>query len=138
MSATLPLIRAVVAALEADATLAGLGSPALAARIYSGPPQGVVFPYLAVWSPSRQPWEADGWTGAETVIEVDAWSRAGGPIEAQEIADRVAAVLHRATLTVDGQALVYLVHDFTRALADPDGQTTRAAAQFTAVTHPAD
>lgn len=135
-SAILELRAAIVAALKADATLAALGDPALAGRIYARPRAPAVLPYVSFGLVLEDAWDTDGMRGSETEIELSVWSRAGGPVEAERIAARIRAVLHEASLTLATQTLVLGRFAGGRTLEDPDGETTRAVLAFRYLTQP--
>ena len=111
--------------------------PALAAlvngRIYDQPSEVPTFPYVS-WGPDQSvEQDADCLISFEMSIQIDAWSRAVGYPEVKEIAEAVREALHDYELPLVENALVSLQHRQTRNLRDPDGLTSHAVIEFTAL-----
>lgn len=132
----LDLQLAVVTALKADPALAAL----VANRIYDSVPRAadgspqVPFPYVSFGSTQMSPETGEATDAAETVITLDAWSRAVGFPEVKRIAKVVIAALHDSTLTLANGQLQSLLLQSSRILRDPDGLTSHAVVTFSALT----
>jgi hypothetical protein len=120
---------AVFATLAGDETLQAMIGDA----IFDAAPRNAAAPYVHLGELTASDWSTATEAGSEIRFAVVAWSRAEGRSEALAVADRVAALLHDATLELDGWRLVNLRHLATEtARADkPEGR--RAVARFRAV-----
>ncbi|GMG82584.1 DUF3168 domain-containing protein [Paralimibaculum aggregatum] len=119
--------KAVLAALDGDTTLTAL----VGGRIFDRARADVAFPYISFGPSTMQDWDTDGGYGAEVILQVDAWSRAGGKVECLRIQARVHALLHDAALSLDTHRFVLARLDLpARAFTDPDGETTHGVQQF--------
>lgn len=123
MDADLELQGVIVAALKADATVAGL----VGSRVYDSVPPGAVFPYISYGPCDTLTDDADCITGLDVFIQLDCWSRSVGYPEVKKISDAVRDALHDKPLSLTVNALVFLEHRQTRTLRDPDGLTSHAA-----------
>lgn len=119
------LQRAVVAALKSSGVAGG--------RIYDRAPAAAHFPHVVLGEFQTVDDGADGLASTEMFLTLHAWSREPGRVQAAEVADAVAAVLHEAELDLVGFALVDLRHRDTRLMPDPDGLTTHAVLNFRAL-----
>jgi Protein of unknown function (DUF3168) len=126
------LQKAVVAALRADAALGAL----IGTAIYDDPPREAAFPYVSLGAASL----ADGDTASERgyvhLFHLDIWSRQGGRKEVRAILGAIEAVLHDASLALDGHSLVNLRFEFADIFRDEDGETMRGVVRYRAVTEP--
>ncbi len=128
------LQQAVFAALSASAGLvARLGAP----RIFDGAPQGTPFPYLTFGQSRVVDWSTGTESGAEHQLTLHVWSRAVGRRECVEIMSEAGAVLHDASLGLDGHHLVNLRLELREVRREPDGETWRGLLRFRATTEPA-
>lgn len=127
---TLDLHAAVYDALIANTLVGSLVDD----RIYDRPPKGATFPYVSFGPVNALTDDADCITGYEVAMQIDVWSRAAGSVEAKQVADAVRrALVGDGGLDLTDNALVVLVHRVTRVMRDPDGITTHAAINFTAL-----
>jgi Protein of unknown function (DUF3168) len=127
---SLALQKAVFAALAADGGVGAL----IGERIYDAPPRAAAFPYLSFGEARTTDWSTGTETGAEHRVTFDVWSRERGKSECWTIMDAVQAVLHDASLALDGYQLVNLRFETADARRDPDGITWHGVMRFRAVT----
>jgi hypothetical protein len=134
MSAALSLQGAIVAALKADPDVDAL----VAGRVYDRPPQDVVFPFVEVGDFQ----ETDAGAGcmedaAEVFVDVHAWSRSIGKVEAHRLAGAIKAALHiTAPMLAGNWRCVELAQQSTRVLTDSDGITAHAVITMRAMIEP--
>jgi hypothetical protein len=108
----------------------------LGARIYDSVPAPVApatvvtFPYVTIGNGDVTPELGEATDAADTMIQVDAWSRAVGFGEVKTVARAIIAVLHDADLPVPNQRNVSILLHSVTYLRDPDGLTRHAALQF--------
>ncbi|BAL76003.1 DUF3168 domain-containing protein [Bradyrhizobium cosmicum] len=127
-SPSLELQGAVVARLKAYPGLAAL----VEARVFDRVPEKAELPYLS-WGPEQAiSDDAEGITGFDVTIQIDAWSRKVGLPEVKRIAEQVRLALTEQELALDDNALVLVEHRQTRILPEPDGLTSHAAIEFAA------
>jgi len=132
-SAGWALQQAIFAALTADAgLLALLGG----ARVYDDVPTRAEFPYVTFAQSTERDWSTGSDDGAEHVLSLHVWSRAGGRKEALLIMGQMRAILNDAALVLSGFRLVHLRHEFSDVRRDPDGETWHGIVRFRAVTEP--
>lgn len=131
---SLPVQAAIVAALKADAEVAGL----VGARVYDRAPEAVAFPYVSFGPEAGEPFDAAALSGWDATIQIDTWSRKGGRVEAKAIMAAISARLHRGALTVAGHALVFLLLEFQTVLDGGDGETVHGVQRFGYRTHTED
>jgi len=124
------LQKAIVQRLKADGQVSGF----VQGRIYDDVPADgeVEFPYISIGAVAIRSRQADCFDLVEVTFQLDVWSRASGMEELSEIAEAVRAALHDADLQLESHLLVYLNHEQTHELYDPDGMTTHAALSFEA------
>ncbi len=134
MNGAWELRTAIYAAITADAGLQALiGDPA---RVYDDVPPGASFPFITLGAGSASDWSTMTERGAEHLITLHVWSRYEGHKEALAILAALEALLHDASLTLSGHALVNLSVQGTEVLRDPSGNTTHGVIRFRAVTEP--
>ncbi len=124
--------QAVLETLSSSADIqALLGTPP---RIYDHVPPGAAFPYVAVGPIHIVPDDAKTDKGFEQIATLNIFSRYRGGKETRAIFQAIYDALHRATLTVAGQA--FTACDFHSAdfSLEPDGLTYAAAARFSIAT----
>lgn len=123
------LMGALIPLLKADAALAGM----VGGRVFDAIPKDAPFPYVSLGSA----WEDQDDAGCIAAVgigfRVDVWSREVGFPEARRIAHRVRSLLHDAEIDLREGALAMLEHRRTDTMRDPDGLTSRAAIEFSAV-----
>lgn len=129
---SLSLQAAIFAALVADTAVGAL----IGDRIYDAPPRAVAFPYVTIGQTRVADWSTGTEAGAEHDVTLHIWSRERGKHQSYEIMEAVEAVLHDASLTLDGHSLVNLRFAFGEARRDPDGITWHGIMRFRAVTEP--
>lgn len=135
MSADKALLAAVRDALLADAGVeALLGAPA---RIYDEPPTDVVFPYVTLGRMESRAADASGADALEHAVTLHVWSRHGGRSEALDVIAAMRAVLHNASLAIDGRKLVLMFAVFADVFRSGDGRTTHGVLRVRAVTESA-
>jgi hypothetical protein len=128
-SPSLELQAAIVARLKAFSGLTSI----ISTRVYDSVSPTATFPYVS-WGPEQVVSDdADCITGFEISIQLDAWSQAVGWGEAKRVAEQVRLALHDYQLSLTDNALVLLEHTQTAMLRDPDGKTSHAAIEFTAL-----
>jgi hypothetical protein len=127
---SLDIQAAIVAALKA------VLPDVLGARAYDqvpapvAPATSAIFPYITVGNGDMMPELGEFTDAADTMIQVDVWSRAVGFGECKTIARAVTAALHDADLAVPNQTNVSILLSTVNYLRDPDGITRHAALQF--------
>ena len=130
-SAGWALQTAVYGKLSTDAAVTtALGGP----RVYDDVPQWAEFPYLTFGQSSEKDWSTQTDDGVEHVVVLQAWSRAAGRREADEILHAVRTALHNAALVLSGHKLINLRHELSDVRREADGVTFRGTARFRAVT----
>lgn len=128
--ASLPLQKAIVAALKAASTPA-------AGRVFDAISPSAAKPYISLGPFDVLTEQADEYEGSETTIQIDAWSAGPGSVEVKQLGRAIRAALHNATLTLEeNQRLVSLTVEQIRYLRDPDGITQHAAVTVRALTEP--
>jgi hypothetical protein len=132
----LPLQKAIVAALKADAAVNAL----VAGRIYDGVPANAVKPYVSFGPFQVLPEQGDCLDGADATIQLDGWSnKQGSTVEAKQLGAAIAAALDEATLALDlPHKLIDLRLANTRYVREPDGITAHAIVTLRAFTEPRD
>jgi hypothetical protein len=127
-----PLQQAVFAALSADAGVKALiGDPP---RLFDKPPGDAQLPYVLIGDGTEEDWGTATDTGAEHVLTIHVWSRAGGRKEARAILAAIYNVLHEASLTLDDFHLVNLRFVLSQVLVEADALTYHGIARYRAVT----
>lgn len=125
--ASLEVQKALIAALKADATLAGLVST----RIYDRAPDNEPHPHVSLGpqfsQPANETVDADGW---ETVITIDTWSRKPGRVEANRIAKAIFEIVHDQDFTLDTFTTVLQRLESQNVIEEPDGITTHLVQRF--------
>jgi len=127
-SPTNQLVKAIIARLVADKDVASYVDE----RIYTRVPKEEEFPYISLPSMESRSILADCLDLAEVTIQIDVWSREPGFEELREIAEAVRGALHNVDLPLTSHACIYLIHEQTHEMYDPDGTTTHAAIIFEA------
>ncbi len=105
-------------------------------RIYDDPPQSAPYPFITLGQSAIYDWSTGTEDGAEHLLTLHVWSRAGGKKQAYEILELIKSLLHDQALSLDGQALVNLRYQFSETRQDPDGETYHGIARYRAVTEP--
>ena len=132
--ASLPLQKAIVDALKADAAVAAL----VGARVYDVPPPAPEKPYISLGPFDALTEVAAEYEGSETTMQIDGWAAGQGSVEIKQLGRAIRAALHEKDFALeDNQRLVALVIDQLRYLREPDGITQHVAATARARTEPA-
>jgi predicted NBD/HSP70 family sugar kinase len=130
---SLPLQKAVVAVLKADAGVAAIVN----GRVYDGVPNNAVMPYVSLGPFQVLPEDADCSEGVTVLMQIDGW--AGGPdsVQVKRLGAAAAKVLQNAELVLDeGQRLVNMVIEQIQYLRDPDNITAHAVITVRSQTEP--
>lgn len=131
--ASLPLQKAIVAALKAHAGLTAL----VGGRVYDGVPRSAAKPYVSYGPSDVLTEEADEYEGFDESLQIDAWSAGPGRVEIKKIGRAIHDALHETALSLDeSQRLVALTVEQVRYLTEPDGLTQHAAVAVRARTEP--
>lgn len=101
-------------------------------RIFDTVPLKAPFPYISYGPSDSIENDADCISGADVVIQLDAWSRAVGYPEVKQIQGAVREALHDKPLSLTVNALVFLEHRQTRTFRDADGLTNHAVIEMLA------
>ena len=116
-SALAPMAAAIIAAVEADATLVAL----IPGGIHQGDaPTGAVGSYLTINTPSESASNSFGRAGTENGEQIHIW--ASGQHAVRLIAMELLRVLGQGTVTVDGFMLASRQVNLVTILRDPDGK----------------
>ncbi|UEM09016.1 DUF3168 domain-containing protein [Bradyrhizobium barranii subsp. barranii] len=127
-SPSLELQGVVVARLKAYPGLTDL----IDGRVFDRVRADAAYPYVS-WGPEQAiSGDADGITGFDITIQIDAWSQKVGLPEVKRVAEQVRLALTEQELELKDNALVLLEHRQTRILPEPDGLTSHAAIEFAA------
>lgn len=130
---TLPIQKAVIAALKADVTVSGI----VGNRVHDAVPPTAAKPYLSLGPTQVLPDIAEEYEGSEVTFQIDGWSSGPKSVEAKQIGAAVRNALSGATLPLeDNQHLVNIEIVQTNYLPEPDGITQHAALTFRARTEP--
>lgn len=131
MSGSRALQKAVVTALRADATVAGL----VGARVYDMPPAAAVYPFVSLGPSSSVPADDECIDAREESLQIDIWDRSNGLMHpCRAITDAVYAALHEISLTLDDPyANVETNVTTAQVFMDPDGLTAHGVVQIIAM-----
>lgn len=131
-SPVLALRRAILAAAAVDAELKTLMGGSL--RLYDEPPRGAEPLYALFGDVTAEDWSTDFDRGHEQDLTIAVWSERGGARTALAAAERFAATLDDAPLSLDGHRLVNLRVTELASTRDKDTQLTRVSLRLRAVT----
>lgn len=125
------LIKAMRAALVADATVSGI----VAGRVYSDWNSGTAFPRIHIATPTLSDWEDSCGPGVEAGITIHCFAKGDGAGTARNaLGYAVKEALDEAALPLDGNELLWIDYVDTIPLSDPDDPTIhQAVVRFTAV-----
>ena len=115
----LALQGALIAAIKAIPTAAG-------ANVFDSVPPSDPFPRVTVGLGQSIPDMADCRDATESVLQIDAWSRAVGYPEVKGIADKIRDRLNDEQLVITGHRLELMLVELIDYTRDPDGLTSRA------------
>ncbi|MDB5651440.1 MAG: hypothetical protein JWL62_2960 [Hyphomicrobiales bacterium] len=129
--ASFALRKAVHKALVNDAGIFGmLGG----AKIFDDVPRGMQAPFITFGDTQWRDWSTSTDRGADQVFIVDVWTEYRGVRQALELAERVAAVLDGAALTIEGHRLIDLRLNALDTRRDANGRLAKASLRFRALT----
>lgn len=121
----------IVKMLRASSEIAAL----CGARIYddvpnSSGPTPPSFPYIALSQAAEEEANAEEFTAANFTYQINAWSRAGGSIEAKQVIKAIRRALHEKSIsTVEGR-ITFIHWVSAQYLPSPDGETYPATITF--------
>ena len=128
----LALRAAILAATQGDAELAALMGGAV--RIYDEPPRAAA-PVYAVFGDARaRDWSTASDRGHEQDAAITVWGEEGSARAALRVAERIARILDRAALVLDGHRLVDLRVTDVEARRDGGSRLARVTLRLRAVT----
>lgn len=131
--ASWPLQLAVIAALKAHSGVTAIVSD----RVYDTPPKGAQKPYTSLGPSQVSPELADEYAGARNRFQVDGWTANAFAGVRKTLGQAITDALHDAQLTLsENQRCVFVEHEQTHHLTEPDGTTRHVAVIFTAATEP--
>jgi hypothetical protein len=131
MTAANALLKAIHGRLASDAALSPiLGADGIRDRLLARPN----FPSIVFGEMETRDYSTSSEMGEEHFITIEIWSEGEGRREAQQIAGLVRNLLHDAALSLDGAALVNLLHLRTRTRREPKTKYQVAELRFRAVT----
>jgi hypothetical protein len=136
-----PLQRAIVTALRADATLAGLLASALnvtptVPAVLDQVLGGQAYPYVRIGESNSTPDNDHSGFGRNVTQTLHIWTKTRGNIAGQDIAARITELLdHQITaLAVTGHRVVSIRSEFDQALTDPDPEIRHHVLRFRIIT----
>jgi hypothetical protein len=132
MDPDLELQGAIVTALKADPTIQSLVSDRVYDRV-EPVPTARTFPYITYGPADMGDDSADCITAYTIAVQVHTWSRAPGYPECKRINHAVRRALHDSDVELNANALVFLEHDRTLTVRDPDGLTSHGVVMFNAL-----
>jgi hypothetical protein len=131
-SPILALRRAILETSSTDAELAALMKGAL--RLYDEPPQGAEPVYALFGDVTARDWSTDTDRGHEQDLAIVVWSERGSARTGLMAAERFAAILDDATLSLEGHRLVNLRVTEIASDRDKDTQIARVTLHLRAIT----
>lgn len=131
-SPVLALRGAIIAAAETDQELKDLMGGAL--RLHDEPPRAAEPVYALFGDVTAADWSTGSDRGHEQDLEIIVWAERGSARTALAAAERFAALLDDASLTLDGHRLVNLRVTALACARDEDTQLTRVTLRLRAVT----
>lgn len=127
------LQRAITERLKASPPVAAM----IGARVFDKVKRGADFPYVS-FGPSQVVNDAaDDFAGSTVIMQLDAWTREEGFMQARALHGVVREALDCADLALAGYRLTLLSYESASFLRDPDGLTSHAAMSFRALVEPA-
>jgi hypothetical protein len=106
-------------------------------HIYNDPPQAASYPFISLGKSLLSDWSTGTEDGAEHLLTLHVWSRAGGKKQVHDIIEAIKSTLHNQPLSLVDHELVNLRHEFSEARPDPDGDTYHGIVRYRAVTEAA-
>jgi hypothetical protein len=127
--ATLPLQKAIVALIDADAPLRAL----VAIGILDPVPQGTEGLYLRPTGWQELEEGSDCSDAVRVAFEIQCYAPPPARDDLAALAGMVKRILHKAQPAVEGFADVEILHRDTQYFAEPDGLSRRAVCRFEAL-----
>ena len=125
------LLKAIHGHLASDGTLTAIvGTDGIRDRFLARPR----LPSVVFGEMETRDYSTGSEAGEEHFLTLEIWSEGEGRREAQQIADLVRCLLHDTALSVNGAALVSLLHLLTRTRREPKTKFQVAELRFRAVT----
>ncbi|NIX76896.1 DUF3168 domain-containing protein [Microvirga terricola] len=131
-SPVLALRRAILDVAEADAKLKALMGGSV--RLFDEPPRAATPAYALFGDVKAADWSTDFDRGHEQRLDLVVWSERGSARAALATAERLAALLDDAPLTLEGHRLVNLRVAEIASQRDKDTQLVRVTIRLRAVT----
>ena len=128
----LALRAAILARLSVDAALATLMGGAL--QLYDEPPRGAEPVYAVFGTADAKDWSSDGSRGHEQAAAIVVYAKPGSALSGLRAAERIAELLHDASLALLGHHLVALRAVAFAADRDETSNLARATVHLRAVT----
>jgi hypothetical protein len=127
----LEIQKGIRAALVANSDVTALVST----RIYDEPPHDVTFPYVRFGTIVPRAFDTDGSIGASVNLNIEAYSRETGRVEAARIAEAIRAALHRqeSSVSVTNHNLIELICETYIVDQDNEGRGYDANIVFSAI-----
>src|SRR6476469_6726403 len=105
-------------------------------RIYDDAPQAASYPFITLGQSLVRDWSTGTEDGAEHLLTLHAWARAGGKKQVHAMIEAFKSTLHGQPLTLVDDDLVNVRQEFSEALPDPDGDTYHGIVRYRPVTEP--
>ena len=128
------LQKSVYEALTSDASVTGLLG---GTNIFTAAPQSANYPYLTLGESVNPDWSTGSQDGAERILTLHVWSRAGGEEETHDIINAIQTALQNGPVAVNDDHRVNLRHEYSGARRDPNDETYHGIVRYRAVTEPA-
>lgn len=125
------LQRGVYEALTSDTSVTGLLG---GAKIFDSAPQTASYPYLTLGESVDPDWSTGSEEGAQRILTLHVWSRAGGEKETHDIIEAIRTALKDGPVAVNDDQRVELRHEFSEARRDPNDEAYHGIVRFRAVT----
>ena len=128
------VVKAVVAALRADAAVAAI----VGAKVYSHVPQDEPEPFVEIANQSTSvPFDTKDNTGDSITLSVDGWSVAETTEEIARLMREIRQVLNRNNaISVAGHSLIDIYWEFGQFVKEADGVTWHGHARYRIETEP--
>jgi len=110
-----PIQVAIYSRLTGDGTLMGKIT-----GVFDDVPASQPFPYVTIGASTSTPQGAHDRFGARTTTTLHVWSTYAGAFELLDIGDDLMRLFDHQPLTVDGHHTVYMHHQQTVTVPDPD------------------
>ena len=121
--------KAIFQLLISDTTLMNLVD-----GVYDRVTEGAAYPYVTVGEAVSREWSTKTTNGQQILLTLHIFSRSGGRKQTAEIMDRIYALLHQGTLSLEGHTLVAMRFEFGDITLEQDQLTYHGAIRFRAFT----